>query len=219
VKAIGYLRVSTEEQAKSGLGLAAQRGRIEEEVARRGWELAEVITDDGYTAANLERPGIAKALGILAARQADVLVVAAQDRLSRSMFDWATLAVQREREGWEFLALDLGGLDDSTPEGELTANVRMSVAQWERRKISARTREALAAKKRQGYRLGRPVALPAEVRERIAAQRSEGATLAGIAEQLTADRVPTAQGGRRWYPSTVAAVLRSMSLDREKAAA
>lgn len=213
MRALGYLRVSTEEQGQSHLGLEAQEARIREEVHRRGWELIALIEDSGYTAANLNRPGITRALEELAAHRAEVLVVASQDRLSRSMLDWATLAVRREREGWEFVACDLGGIDASTPEGELTANVRMSVAQWERRKIAARTKEALAALKARGARLGRPVVLPPEVRRRIVRLRARGWSLPRIADALTAEGVPTARGGPRWYPSTVAGVLKSVTLD------
>jgi DNA invertase Pin-like site-specific DNA recombinase len=80
-------------------------------------------------------------------------------------------------------------------------------AQWERRIISQRTRDALAAKKDQGVRIGRPATLPTAVVERIRAARADGQTLTSIADILTADGVPTAQGGVRWHASTVRAIL------------
>ena len=83
-----------------------------------------------------------------------------------------------------------------------------SAAQWERRIIGQRTREALAVRKAQGVRLGRPVVMSSEVSGRIAGLRRKGLTLAAIAELLNDDMVPTAQGGVRWHPSTVRAVLR-----------
>ena len=82
-----------------------------------------------------------------------------------------------------------------------------SAAQWERRIIGQRTRDALAAKKAAGVRLGRPPAIPEHVVRRIVADREEGLSLGTIAEALTAEGVPTAQGGVRWYASTVRAVL------------
>jgi DNA invertase Pin-like site-specific DNA recombinase len=212
MRAIGYLRVSTEEQAQSGLGLEAQRARVLEEVQRRGWELAAVLVDEGYSAKSLDRPAIGEALEELAAGRADALVVAKLDRLSRSLLDFAGLMDRSRREGWQVVALDLG-VDTSTPSGEMLAGVLATFAQYERRLIGQRTRDALAVKRSQGARLGRPVLLPATVRERIAGLRSEGWSLPAIAAALNAEGVPTAQGGARWWPSTVAAVLRSLPLD------
>jgi len=144
-------------------------------------------------------------------------VVAKLDRLSRSLLDFARLMDRSRREGWQLVALDLG-VDTSTPAGEMLAGVLATFAQYERRLIAQRTRDALAVKRSQGARLGRPVLLPAAVRTRIATERAQGATLPAIADGLTRDAVPTAQAGVRWYPSTVAAVLRSLELDMEVAA-
>jgi DNA invertase Pin-like site-specific DNA recombinase len=85
-------------------------------------------------------------------------------------------------------------------------NVMGSAAQWERRIISQRTKDALAIKRAQGVRLGRPSTLGVEIVERIVRERREGATLAAIAASLAADDVPTAQGGK-WWPATVRKVL------------
>jgi DNA invertase Pin-like site-specific DNA recombinase len=106
------------------------------------------------------------------------------------------------------VALDLG-LDLTTPQGEMVAHVMASFAQFERRLIGQRTRDALAARRADGVRLGRPPSLPARVVDRIVRERDRRITLAGIAGALNADGVATAQGGAKWYPSTVAAVLRS----------
>ncbi len=80
-----------------------------------------------------------------------------------------------------------------------------AAAQWERRIISSRTREALAAKKAAGASLGRPSSMPPEVRGRIVAERADGSTWAAIADRLNRDQVATSQGGARWYPSSVRA--------------
>lgn len=211
-KVIGYLRVSTDEQAVSGLGLGDQRSVIAAEAARRDWTDVEFLSDEGYSAKNLSRPAIATALDMLRTGQASVLVVSKLDRLSRSLLDFATLMDRARREGWELVVLDLA-IDTTVPSGQLMANVMAAFAEYERQLIGARTSAALQQLKAQGKRLGRPRTLPAEVTARIVASRAERETLAAIADSLNADAVPTARGGARWYPSTVKAVLSSAALD------
>lgn len=214
---IGYLRVSTDEQARSGLGLEAQQERIASEAERRGWTVRWIV-DDGYTAATLDRPGITDALAALRAHDGDALVVAKLDRLSRSLLDFAGLMAQAQAERWELIALDLG-VDTSTPQGQLMANVMASFAAYERELIRQRTRDALAALKNRGVRLGRPVAVPADVRAMVGRWRAAGATWQGCADALNAAGVPTAHGGARWYASTVRGVARSIALDEAAAEA
>lgn len=94
-------------------------------------------------------------------------------------------------------------MDLSTPAGEFLASVMASAAQWERRIIGQRTRDALAARRAAGVRLGRPSHIPPEIVARIVHEREGGRTLRAIADSLNMDGVPTAQGGRRWHASTV----------------
>lgn len=206
MRVLGYVRVSTDEQRESGAGLAAQRQAIQDEVNRRGWKLTEVIEDAGFSARSLKRPGIARAIEMLDAGQVDGLVVAKLDRLSRSLLDFAGLMDRAQRKGWAIVALDLG-VDTSTPAGEAMANVMATFAQFERRLIGLRTKEALAQKKAAGVQLGRPRTLPEKVRRDVARRRARGETFAAIAESLNKRSVPTAQGGAQWWPSTVRAVL------------
>jgi DNA invertase Pin-like site-specific DNA recombinase len=206
VQVIGYVRVSTEEQSISGAGLAAQRTAIEAECLRREWHLVEVIEDAGYSAKDMKRPGVQVALETLREGDAGALVVAKLDRLSRSMIDFTTVMATATKQGWALVALDCA-VDTSTPSGEAMANLLATFAQFERRLIGQRTREALAAKRASGVRLGRPVSLPSAISERIAAERKAGRSLAAIAATLNEEKVPTAQGGRQWWPSTVRAVL------------
>lgn len=213
----GYSRVSTDEQASSGLGLAAQRTAMEQAAAGRGWDL-EWATDAGVSGSvpMAEREALAPVLTSL--RRGDVLVVAKLDRLSRSLADFAALMDRSAREGWDLVALDLG-VDTTTPTGRFVANLMANVSQLERELIGQRTRDALAERKRQGARLGGPVTLPDDVRQRVAREHAAGESLAAIARRLTAEGVATARGGVRWYPSTVRAVVRSVALDAEAAAA
>lgn len=97
------------------------------------------------------------------------------------------------------------------------ANVLAAFAQFERRLIGQRTAEALAVKRAEGVRLGRPRTLPAEVTERVWWMHRRGASLRRIAQRLNGEAIPTAHGGACWYASTVSAVLRSVAADRAAA--
>ena len=202
---VGYVRVSTDEQAVSGLGLAAQRAAIRAECARRGWTLV-AIHEDALSGKTLNRPGMASALAAVESGAASAIVVAKLDRLSRSLVDFASLMAHAQAGHWNLVALDLG-IDLNTAAGEFMADVMASAAQWERRIIGQRTRDALAVKRAQGTRLGRPQTLAADVVTRIRLAHEEGAGWSVIARQLNAEAVPTAHGGAKWYPSTVRAVV------------
>ena len=207
MEVIGYIRVSHQEQKRSGAGLEVQRRAILSECQKRGWQLVETIEDGGYSGKDLRRPGIKRALEAVESGKASALVVAKWDRLSRSMLDFAGIMDRAQRKGWGLVALD-ADVDTTTPTGRAMAHVTMTFAQLEREKIGERIKEALAVKRSQGVRLGRPPTLPAKVGRRIARERKAGNSYARIAQALNADRVPTAQGGAQWHPSTVRAVAR-----------
>src|SRR5580765_5605356 len=122
MQVLGYVRVSTSEQANSGAGLEAQRQAIIAECERRGWHLVETIQDAGYSARDLRRPGIQEALQALEAGKASALVVAKLDRLSRSMLDFSRLMAKATRQHWALAALDVA-IDTSSPSGEAKANM------------------------------------------------------------------------------------------------
>jgi DNA invertase Pin-like site-specific DNA recombinase len=211
-RAFGYCRVSTGEQVNSGAGLDAQQAALRAEANKRGWDL-ELVVEEGLSAKDMNRPKLSAALDRLDRGEGDVLMVSKLDRLSRSVKDFGGLLDRASKKQWSVLCLDLG-VDTTTPVGEFTANVVVSASQYERRLIGQRTKDALAARKAAGARLGRPRQLPEEVVDRIRRAKADGQSLAGIARELTAEGVPTAHGGVRWYPSTVAAVLRSTGLDQ-----
>lgn len=199
---IGYIRVSTDQQAESGAGMAAQRSSVRRQCEQHGWELADIYEDNGASAKTLKgRPGLSEALTVLANGGATALVVAKLDRLARSVHDFAGLVRLAERQGWGIVALDLG-VDMTTPTGGLLANVTASVAEWERRIISLRTSEALAQRRSAGVRLGRPRSLNPVVADRIRSRRAEGATLQVIADELNDDTITT-PSGRSWSPALV----------------
>jgi DNA invertase Pin-like site-specific DNA recombinase len=202
MRVIGYVRVSTIDQANSGAGLEVQREAIIAECARRGWELLEIIEDAGASGKSLNRPGLKKALDTLSTGGAEVLVTSKLDRLSRSLKDFCEVTDLSRFYGWKLVILDCN-VDTSTPAGEMMVNILATFAQFERRIIQVRTKEALKVKKDQGVKLGRHSAISTEVLDLIAEQRKAGASYAKIADTLNAQSVPTAQGGAKWYPCTV----------------
>jgi DNA invertase Pin-like site-specific DNA recombinase len=208
------MRVSTAEQADSGAGMAAQRSAIEAEADRRGWLTVEYVEDAAKSGKDLERPAMQRVLDMLARGEADCLVAAKVDRISRSVRDYSGLLERARREGWALVTLDLG-LDTTTPLGEAMANVSATFAQLERRMIGQRTRDGLAAKRAAGVRIGRPVTLSEETRAKIGNLRDGGMSPERIADVLQAEGVATARGGARWYPSTVRRVLSSLANEAE----
>lgn len=204
---LGYVRVSTDSQADSGAGLDAQREAIEAECQRRGWQLLRIYQDTGSGKSTNGRPELRAALVALAKHEADALVASKLDRVSRSVVDFGQLLESARREHWSLIVLDLG-LDMSTPVGELMANVLVSVAQFERRRIGERTRDALAVKKAQGVHIGRKAIIEPALEARIVRMRKRGWSYERIAAKLSADGVPTPTGGSTWGWTTVSKVVR-----------
>ena len=216
MRAITYHRVSTGKQAESGLSLDDQADRTTADLARRGWEHVGTYTDAGKSGRNLTgRPELRAALAVLAAGEADVLVVTAWDRLARSIVTFARIMALAEAEGWALVALDLD-LDTSTPAGKMTAGILAVVAEFQSDKIAENARMTHRRRRMVGKRAGQAPVLDQAVRSEVAACRRQGDTLAAIAADLDARGIPTARGGR-WHPSTVAHVVRSVALDAELA--
>lgn len=215
---VGYCRVSTERQARGrsatraasagrqGLGLEVQERAIRAAAEREGWELVSLEVDAGVSARARRRPALERALTAVRAGEADGLVVAKLDRLARSVLDFSRLLAEADRRGWELVALDVG-VDTTTATGRMVAHILAALGEWEREVISSRTREAMGEARERGVELGRRSTLPAEVVERVVREKAAGGTLAGIARQLEAEGIPAGAGGR-WYPATVARVLK-----------
>jgi DNA invertase Pin-like site-specific DNA recombinase len=212
-KIIGYLRVSTVEQADNGHSIDAQRAAIMAAAETRGWEILWV--EDAASAKDLDRPGLGYALSMLGSGQAGGVVVSRLDRLSRSVHDLAILLKRARAEGWNVVMLDYG-LDLSTPYGEFGATMLMAAAQLERDLISMRTREGLAAARAKGILPGPPRShVPDNVIAKISALLAAGATLAKIANELTQDHVPLPSGVPGiWQPTQVRRVLRERPITR-----
>ena len=115
--------------------------------------------------------------------------------------------MERSRKyGWALVALGVG-VDTSLPEGEAMAGTLAVRAQFERRLTGQRTKDALAIKRQQGVRPGRPPVLSKKVVSRIKREARAGRSLREIARRLNHDEIPTAHGGASWRHSTIRSVL------------
>jgi len=219
-RAISYARVSTSEQAESGLSVMAQQSQTAAAIAERGWQLADAVVDDGVsgTVPPHRRPALARALATLASAQADALVVSRLDRLGRDVADLLDVLALSLREDWKLVALD-APLDPASAFGECCMTILAAVAHLERRLIGERTKAALVVSRSQGTRLGRPCRQPPEARRLCVQARGAGYSLPQIARMLTDSGYRTATGKTTWHPSTVASILRSEALDYEAAQA
>ena len=219
--ALLYVRVSTGRQAAEGHSIESQVSALTAAAAARGYR-AEVVTELGKSAGKVSnRPALRDAMNRLDKGQAQALFALDLDRLSRSVGDLAAMLTRsqppkptKNRPGWNLVVVGVGGIDTTTPEGRLVIHTLAGAAEYERAMISKRVQRQHQARRDRGIRWGidqgpRPV-LPDSVRARIVAERDAGKTLRAIAEQLTADEVPTAKGGT-WHASTVAHVLKSPS--------
>ena len=219
---IGYIRVSSEQQAESGAGLAAQRAAIEAFAKKQGIALAAIHADEAISgAAGLEgRPGLAAAIGEL--RRGDVLVIPKRDRLGRDMMTTLTIERAVQKRGAVILSADGVGNGEEAADKFMKAVIDAAAA-FERDLIKARTKAALAAKRKAnqrtghipfGYRLADdgialiPVPAEQEVIQKILACHEAGLSLRKIAAILNEAATSTKQGGKGWQAMTVRRVIR-----------
>jgi DNA invertase Pin-like site-specific DNA recombinase len=152
-RALAYLRVSTEQQADSGLGLEAQQASVTAAAKRLGLELSNTFIDAGVSGglAIEERPVLLDAVASL--KRGDVLLVAKRDRLGRDVIAVAMIERLVTKRGARIVSAAGEGTESDDPSGVLMRRLIDSFAEYERLIISARTKSALAAKRRRGERV------------------------------------------------------------------
>ncbi len=161
-KVVGYVRVSTTDQGVSGYSIDAQTALIESERLRRGWTVVEIFKDVASAATTRKRPGYDGAVAACERGDAQGIVAAKLDRISRSVLDFGALLAQAQAKHFNVCVLDID-LDLSGPVGEAIANVMVAFAQLERRLIGQRTIIAMAMARKRGVHCGRPRILTANV--------------------------------------------------------
>jgi DNA invertase Pin-like site-specific DNA recombinase len=152
MKAIGYVRVSTDRQAEQGVSLEAQEAKIRAMATVQGAELFEVIVD-GESAKNLNRPGLQRLLALVDRGKVEAVIIAKLDRLTRSVKDLCSLLELFEKRSVALISV-AESLDTASAAGRLVITIMAAVSQWEREAIGERTRDALRHKRTSGERVG-----------------------------------------------------------------
>ncbi len=219
-RTIAYVRVSTEDQATTGVSLDAQEARIGAYCAAMDWEVSEVVRDAGESAKSLKRPGIATTIGHVRNGSIERIVVAKLDRLTRSIRDLSDLIDLCAKHDVALVSVG-ETLDTSSAAGRMVVNMLGVVGQWEREAIAERTSMALSHKRHSrlayattpfGYRREGDVLVPdafeqKALRKAMCMDRA-GASFREIGRFLT-EFGAKPHRGKAWYASSVRAMLRS----------
>lgn len=153
MKAIGYIRVSTDKQADNGVSLEAQEAKLRAMAAVQDIEIDEFIIDGGESAKSLSRPGMERLLAMVDRGEVQTVIIAKLDRLTRSVKDLATLLERFQKRNVGLVSVS-ESLDTKSAAGRLVLNIMCAVSQWEREAIGERTRDAMRHKKAKGERVG-----------------------------------------------------------------
>jgi DNA invertase Pin-like site-specific DNA recombinase len=220
-KALGYIRVSSEEQADHGLGLEAQRQRIQAYCKMKGLDLTTIFEDPAVSGGRPlgNRPAGARLLA--EARKAKAVVVVAKlDRLFRSVADAAQTITSFDRFGIELVAIS-EGFDMTNPYGRAMAQMASVFAELERAMIRERTRAAMKVKRGRrerisghapyGWDFGRGGKLVENIKEQrtmawILRLHKQGQSLRAIAQKLN-DRGIEPKRASRWLHSSVLRIV------------
>jgi DNA invertase Pin-like site-specific DNA recombinase len=219
-RAIGYVRVSTEEQAREGISLDAQAGKIRAYAEAKDLTLLDVIHDEGLSGKDMRRPGLERLVAACQAGNIEAVVVTKLDRLTRRTRDLLFLVEDIFQVHQVALHSLYETIDTSTASGRFFLRIMGALAEMERELISERTAAALAHKKANGerlgaaplgFRLGNGNGLEPVPEELASVRRLLGLWRGGwsyrrISDKLNEEGLQTQRGGR-WHHTTVARVV------------
>ena len=222
-QAIGYVRVSTEQQANEGVSLEAQKAKIAAWCVTNGYELVNVFVDAGISGKSMDkRPGLQDAMKSL--KKGMALVSYSLSRLARSTKDALSIGETVAKRKADMVSLS-EQIDTTTAAGNMMFQMLAVLAEFERKLVAERTTNALQHKKRTNQKYtnitpygfeaieGRLVQVQAEaaVVAEIQAARAGGNTLQSIADSLNGRGIPT-KTGKTWQPATIHLLMKRSSL-------
>lgn len=222
MEAVGYLRVSTEQQADSGLGLEAQKKAIEEYAQKSGYVVSEFFSDEGLSGSlSVEkRPGMLAAIASLP--RGGLFIVAKRDRLGRDPFVVAMVESAISRKKAKIVSAAGEGTENDDPSSILMRRMVDAFGEYERLIIKSRTKSALQAKKAKGQRVGHiPFGyrladdgvflekneLEQDILRQMRELRSEGHSLRKIADEMN-QRQAFNRGNSLWHHASVHRILK-----------
>ncbi|MBA7534900.1 hypothetical protein ES705_27150 [subsurface metagenome] len=222
-KAVGYCRVSTEEQAREGISLEVQKDKIEKYAGLHNLKLSEVIIDEGKSGKDLDRVGVQKILSLIKKKLVTDIIVYKMDRLTRRTFDLLFLVEEIfKKSNVQFHSIT-EKIDTTTAQGNFFLTIVGAMAQMERDLISERTKAVLQYKIDKGEYVGSPSLgyeastgeskfLNINEREKDTVKRIfylkryRKMSLGKIAKELNENDVETKRGGK-WYSGTIKLIL------------
>jgi len=221
--AVGYCRVSTEEQVKEGISLDVQKDKIEKYAELHNLELIKVITDKGVSGKNLNREGITKILSLISDGSINHIIVYKMDRLTRRTFDLLYLVEEVFKKNKVQFHSITERIDTTTAQGNFFLTIIGAMAQMERDLISERTKAVLQYKIQKLEYVGSPGLgyeastgdnkfLDINERERdtvkriLYLKRYKHLSLGKIAKELNENDVKTKRGGK-WHSGTIKLIL------------
>ena len=221
MRAIGYIRVSTQGQAEDGVSMDAQEAKVRAwaELQEPGTEVV-IFRDEGISGSRSDnREGLQAALG--AVDRGDALVVYSLSRLSRSTKETLAISEKLQKQGADLVSLS-EKIDTTTAAGKMVFRMLAVLSEFERDQISDRTKAALQYKKQNGEKTGGDVPFGYRARSgKLYAHAGEqralrlildlhgkGTSLRGICRTLEAQGVARKHGSRSWHPQTVADILK-----------
>lgn len=222
MKAIGYARVSTEDQAKEGVSLDNQKSKIEAYCHLKDLDLTEIVEDAGISAKNLNRPGVQKVLRLARKKKVDAVVVYKLDRIFRSTVDALETTKMFDKLGVSFHSIE-ETLDTQSAMGRFFFTLTAALAEMERRIIGERTKAALSHKRSRNEKTGGDVPYGYDltpggllikneaeqnVIKIIRRLKKNGYSLRKICRELEKERHLTKTGNAIWHPQTVANILK-----------
>ena len=222
MKAIGYIRVSTQGQVEDGVSLDAQEAKVRAWADLNGASEVVIFRDEGISGKRSDnRPGLQSALDMVG--KGDALIVYSLSRLSRSTKDTIILSEILLKKEADLVSLS-ERIDTTTAAGKMVFRMLAVLSEFERDQISDRTRFALAFKKANnektggkvpfGFRLdgGRLVEDAAEQKaiRLIRDLRDKGYTLRAVCRELEAEGYQTKTGNRTWHPQVVKQIIAGM---------
>jgi len=225
MKAVGYIRVSTEEQVREGISLEVQEDKVKKYADLHNLRLTEIIRDEGRSGKDLEREGIQKIITLCKDRSVDHLIVYKMDRLTRRTLDLLTLVEEVFKPNKVQFHSITERVDTSTAQGKFFLTIIGAMSQMERDLIAERTKEALQYKKNK-FQAYSPTPLGFDREDgHIASNQKElkivtlmkklkrkGLSYQAIINKLNEKDVPT-KNKKSWSKSTIWGILRNPIYD------